>query len=192
MRHLAVGLIAVACLLGACTGRVEAVRAAQPHQESFDALRYRALDLLELRADVERKKLLFAAASGDEDALPDNLRPLLEQMRAANVKLTQAEIDRGEALFWRMLDLAFSETPEVLQGEIVFLEKDGSISRFRYPRGREAPAGVEWHGLRQQRTFAGLTRCVTEDGSEPCVLIQRRPREHSGSAGLTVGFRHAP
>ena len=192
MRPFALWLLAAALLMTACTGRAEAVRAAQPHEETFDELRLRALELLELRADVERKKLLFAAASGDEASLPKNLQPLLEQMKAANVQLTQAKLDEGDALFWRMLDLAFSESPDVLQGEIVFLEKDGSISRFQYPREREVPAGVKWHGLRQQRTFAALGTCVTDEGAEPCVLIQRRPRAYSGSAGLTVGFLRAP
>jgi hypothetical protein len=91
-----------------------------------------------------------------------------------------------------MLDQAFSYRPEVLQAELVFLEKDGTISRFRSPRERDVPAGVRWFGLRQQRTFAGLSRCVTDDGSESCVLIQLRPRDYSGSAGLTVAFREVP
>ena len=185
-------LLLSACLLASCTGKAEAVRAAQPHVEAFDELRVRALDLLVLRADVERKKLLFAAANGDEESLPENLRPVFEQMQSERVELTEAQLEQGEALFWRMLDRAFSDNPDVLQGEIVFLEKDGSISRFAHPREREVPAGVKWFGLRQQRTFAGVASCVTDDGSEPCVLIQLRPRDYSGSAGLTVGFRRAP
>jgi hypothetical protein len=179
------------CFLAGCTGKAEAVRAARPHMEAFGKLRVRALDLLELRADVERKKLLFKAAHGDEGSLPENLRPVLEQMRAERVELTEAQLEQGEAIFWRMLDRAFSDNPDVLQGEIVFLEKDGSISAFRHPRERELPAGVKWFGLRQQRTFAGLASCVTDDGSEPCVLVQLRPRDYSGSAGLTVAFRQA-
>jgi hypothetical protein len=79
-----------------------------------------------------------------------------------------------------------------MQAEIVFLEKGGAISTFRSPRDREVPAGVKWFGLREQRTFAGLGTCVTDEGSEPCVLIQRRPRDYAGSAGLTVAFRRAP
>ena len=178
-----------ACLIAGCTAKGEAVRAAQPHIDTFDELRVRALDLLELRADVERKKLLFKAAQGDEESLPENLQPVFEQMRAERVELTEAQLEQGEAIFWRMLDRAFSESPDVLQGEIVFLEKDGSVSSFRYPRERELPAGVRWFGLRQQRTFAGLASCVTDGGSEPCVLVQLRPRDYSGSAGLTVAFR---
>ena len=179
-------------VLASCTGRQEAVRAAQPHLEAFSEMRVRALDLLELRADVERKKLLLEASEGDPEALPDNLKPLLEQMRLHNVQLTAAELEKGEALFWRMLDRAFSDDPDVMQAEIVFLEKGGAISTFRSPRDREVPAGVKWFGLREQRTFAGLGSCVTDEGSDPCVLIQRRPRDYAGSAGLTVAFRRAP
>lgn len=179
-------------VLASCTGRQEAVRAAQPHLEAFSEMRVRALDLLELRADVERKKLLLEASEGDPEALPDNLKPLLEQMRLHNVQLTAAELEKGEALFWRMLDQAFSDDPDVMQAEIVFLEKGGAISTFRSPRDREVPAGVKWFGLREQRTFAGLGSCVTDEGSDPCVLIQRRPRDYAGSAGLTVAFRRAP
>ncbi|UCH28858.1 MAG: hypothetical protein JSV06_11350 [Myxococcales bacterium] len=192
MRRRTGWLLVGVCLLASCTGKAEAVRAARPHIEAFDELRVRALDLLVLRADVERKKLLFAAANGDEESLPENLRPVFEQMQSERVELTKAQLQRGEALFWRMLDRAFSDNPDVLQAEIVFLEKDGSISRFAHPREQEVPAGVKWFGLRQQRTFAGVASCVTDEGSEPCVLIQLRPRDYSGSAGLTVGFRRAP
>ena len=192
MRRRTGWLLLGACLLASCTGKGEAVRAAQPHVDTFDELRVRALDLLELRSDIERKKLLFAAANGDEESLPENLRPVLAQMQAERVEITEAELKAGEALFWRMLDKAFSEDPEIVQAEIVFIEKDGSLSRFAHPREREVPAGVKWYGLRQQRTFAGLASCVTDEGSVPCVLIQLRPRDYSGSAGLTVGFRRAP
>jgi hypothetical protein len=160
--------------------------------EQFDELRTRAVKLLELRADVQRKRLLLRAADGDEASLPENLKPVLEQMRANNVRLTEAQLAEGEAIFWRLLDRAFSEDPEILQAEIVFLEKDGTTSVFRHPREREVPAGVKWYGLREHRTFAGLTKCVTDGGSEPCVLIQLRPRDYSGSAGLTVAYRRDP
>jgi hypothetical protein len=189
MRRRPRWLLVAACFLLGCTGKAEAVRAAQPHLEAFGTLRVRALDLLELRADIERKKLLFKAAQGDEESLPENLRPVFEQMQAERVELTEAQLVQGEEIFWRMLDRAFSDNPDVLQAEIVFLEKDGSISSFRHPRDRELPAGVKWFGLREQRTFAGLASCVTDDGSEPCVLLQLRPRDYSGSAGLTVAFR---
>jgi hypothetical protein len=181
-----------AWLLASCTGRAEAVRAAQPYIEDFGDLRLRALSLLELRADVERQQLLLKAMNGDEEGLPDNLRPLLERMRAEGVQIDDKQIAHGQALFWRILDYTFSESPNVLQAEIVFLEKGGSTSVFRHPRERELPAGVKWYGLRQQRTFAGLTNCVTEGGSEPCVLLQLRPRDYSGSAGLTVAYRRTP
>jgi hypothetical protein len=110
-------------------------------------------------------------------------------MQAQHVELEAADIDRGEQLFATMLAGAFTEDPEILQGEIVFLESNGEVSRFPHPEDSELPAGVKWHGLRQQRTFSALARCVTEDGSTPCVLIQLRPREYAGSAGLTVAFR---
>jgi len=179
-------------LLASCTGRAEAVRAAQPYIESFGSLRLRALSLLELRSDVQRRRLLAEAMNGDEDSLPDNLKPLLEKMRAERAEVTEEQLEHGEALFWRMLDYTFSEDPNVLQAEIVYLEKDGSTSAFRHPRERELPVGLKWYGLRQHRTFAGLTNCVTDDGSEPCVLLQLRPRDYSGSAGLTVAYRRTP
>ena len=192
MRCRAGWLLLSVVVLVSCTGKQEAVRAAQAHVDEFDKMRVRALELLELRADIERKKVLLEASKGDPESAPENLRPLLERMRAENVEVTPEELRDGEALFWRMLDRTFSNRQDVLQAEIVFLEKDGSISRFRSPREREVPAGVKWFGLRQQRTFAGRARCLTESGSEPCVLIQLRPRDYSGSAGLTVAFRLAP
>lgn len=179
-------------VLASCTGKREAVRAAEPYVEEFGRMRIRALELLELRADVERKKILLEASRGDPESAPENLQPLLERMQEENVELTAEQLEKGEALFWRKLDRTFAEHPEVLQAEIVFLEKDGTVSRFRSPREGDVPAGIKWFGLRQQRTFAGLGRCVTEDGSEPCLLIQLRPREYPGSAGLTVAFRQAP
>jgi len=178
--------------LAACTGRAEAVRAAQPYVEDFADLRLRALKLLELRSDVQRKRLLAQAMNGDEDSLPANLKPLLERMRAERAEVTEEQLEHGDALFWRMLDFTFSENPNVLQAEIVFLEKDGSVSLLRHPRERELPVGLKWYGLRQSRTFAALTNCVTDDGSEPCVLLQLRPRDYSGSAGLSVAFRQTP
>jgi hypothetical protein len=179
-------------LLAGCTGRAEAVRAAQPYIEDFGELRLRALSLLELRSDVQRQRLLAKAMKGDEESLPDNLKPLLARMRAERVVVTDKQLEHGEALFWRMLDYGFSENPNVLQAEIVFLEKDGSTSTFRHPRERELPVGLKWYGLRQHRTFTGLTQCVTDEGSEPCVLLQLRPRDYSGSAGLTVAYRRTP
>ena len=197
MRHglrgvgLCAQVLALVALAG-CTAKAEAVRAAQPYIESFGELRLRASSLLELRADVRRQRLLVAAMNGDEESLPPNLKPLLERMRADRVEVTDELLEHGEAVFWRMLDYAFSENPNVLQGEIVFLEKDGSTSIMRYPRERELPVGLRWYGLRQQRTFTGLANCVTDDGSEPCVLVQLRPRDYPGSAGLTVAYRRTP
>jgi len=180
-------------LLASCTGKAEATRAAQPYVEDFGDMRVRALSLLELRSEVGRQRLLAEAMkNGEEESLPANLRPLVARIRAERVEITDARIEQGEALFWQMLDHAFSENPNVLQGEIVFLEDDGSVSRFRHPREREVPAGVKWYGLRQQRTFTGLTNCMTDGGSEPCVLLQLRPRDYAGSAGLTVAYRRTP
>lgn len=192
MRVGALWILMSAWLIASCTGRAEAVRAAQPHVESFGEMRKRALGLLELRYDVQRKRLLAAAIKGDEEALPPNLKPILAHMRAEGIRITDAQVDEGEAMFWRLLDYGFSEDPNVLQGEIVFLQNDGTTSRFRYPRDRELPAGVTWYGLREHRTFAGLTSCETDEGSEDCVLLQLRPRDYSGSAGLTVAYRRTP
>jgi hypothetical protein len=189
MRNVAVGLVCCILMLSGCTGKREAVRAAQPHLESFSKLRLRALELLELRADIERKRLLLHAVENPEDPVPDNLQPVLEQMRSQNVDLEAEDIEHGEQLFAQMLQTAFLDDPEVLQAEIVFVEGNGEVSRFPHPEDSELPAGVQWYGLRQQRTFAGLARCLGDDGSEPCVLIQLRSREYPGSAGLTVAFR---
>jgi|GEM_PF-1546395 len=179
-------------LLAGCTARAEAVRAAQPYIKDFGELRSRGLKLLELRFDVERRRLLAKALQADAGAVPDNLRPILERMRAERVQISDQELEHGEALFWRMLDYAFSDNPNVLQAEIVLLDKDGSVSRFRYPRERELPAGVKWYGLREPRVFTGLADCVTDEGSEACVLLQLRPRDYVGSAGLTVAYRRTP
>ena len=186
------GWLSLCVFLVSCTGKAEAIRAAQPYVERFDELRTRALSLLELRADIERKRLLAHAIDGGEEALPENLRPVFERMRAEGTTITEEQLRQGEALFWRMLDFSFSNDPNILQGEIVFLEKDGSTSTFRHPRDRELPAGVRWYGLRQHRTFTGLASCFTEQGAEPCVLLQLRPRDYPGSAGLTVAFRRTP
>jgi hypothetical protein len=188
-RTPAIWFLAAAVVVAGCTDRNEAVRAAQPHLERFGGLRVRALELLELRSGIERNKLLVQAARGAEGELPENLRPVFEQMRAERVELTEDQLKRDEALFWTVLDRTFSEAPDVVMAEILFLEGDGSVSSFRSPRELELPAGVRWHGLREQRTFAGLARCVTVEGSEPCVLVQLRPRDYPGSAGLTVAFR---
>ncbi|MBW2508640.1 MAG: hypothetical protein JRE81_08425 [Deltaproteobacteria bacterium] len=192
MRCRAGWLLLSVVVLASCSGRREAVRAAEPHMEEFARMRGQALELLELRADMEQKKALLEASEADPESVPDNLKPLLERMRAENVELTVEQLQAGEALFWRMLDKAFADNPSVMQAEIAFIEKDGTISRFRSPRDREIPAGIKWFGLREQRTFAGLGRCMTDVGSEPCVLIQRRPRDYAGSAGLTVAFREGP
>lgn len=191
MRRGLACLLLIACLVS-CTGKAEAVRAAQPYIERFDELRVRALSLLELRADIEHKRLLAEAANGNEEVLPENLRPVFERMRAEGSQITDEQLRHGEELFVRMLGFSFSDDPNILQAEIAFVEKDGAISTFRHPRDREPPAGVRWHGLRQHRTFTGLATCFTEDGSEPCVLLQLRPREYPGSAGLTVAFRRTP
>jgi hypothetical protein len=192
MRPTAVWVLAIAGLVASCTGRAEAVRAAQPYIESFGEMRKRALGLLELRYDVKRKRLLAAAMNGDEESLPPNLKPVLERMRAERITITEQELQRGDDMFWRLLDLSFADDPNVLQGEIIYLERDGTTSSFRYPRDRELPAGVRWYGLREQRTFAGVTKCETDDGSEECVLLQLRPRDYSGSAGITVAYRRTP
>jgi len=189
MRRLAVGLLCCVAVTLGCTGKREAVRAAQPHLESFSKLRLRALELLELRSDIERKKLLLQAVEHPDEPLPENLQPVFEQMQDQHIELEAADIERGEQLFSTMLRTAFADDPEILQGEIVLLEDNGEVSRFSHPSDSKVPAGVDWHGLRQQRTFAGLARCVTEGGSEPCVVIQLRPRDYPGSAGLTVAFR---
>jgi len=192
MRRAFGTVLLCAWLLTACTGRGEAIRAAEPYLEDFSQLRMRALKLLELRTDVKRQRLLAEAMKGNEESLPDNLKPLLKRMRAAGVVANDKELEHGEEVFWRMFDYTFSQNSNVLQAELVFREEDGSTSAFRYPRERTLPAGVQWYGLRQHRTFTGLTNCVTDDGSEACVLLQLRPRDYAGSAGLTVAYRRTP
>lgn len=193
-RGLGWGLLSASLwvILAGCTGRAEAVRAAQPYIEDFAELRLHALSLLELRSDVQRQRLLAEAMNGDEDSLPENLEPMLERMRAEGAQVSEKQLVHGEALFWRLLDYTFAENPNVLQAEIVFLEKDGPTTSLRYPRERDLPAGLKWYGLRQHRTFAALSNCETDEGSEPCVLLQLRPRDYAGSAGLSVAFRRTP
>ena len=185
----AIFVISGACLLAACGGKAEAVRAAEPHLASFSKLRLRALELLELRSDIERKRLLVAAMENPDQPVPENLEPVLAQMKTQRIELTPQDVEQRDAVFWRMLDAAFLDDPAVIQGEISFIESDGAVSVFRHPRESELPAGVKWFGLRQQRTFVGLAKCLNETGSEPCVIVQLRPREYAGSAGLTVAFR---
>lgn len=179
-------------VLGGCTGRAEAVRAAQPHLENFADLRSRTVKLLELRIDIAHRRLLRAAMNGDEESLPDELKPLLERLRASRTEISEQELERGEEIFWRMFDFTFSQDRNVLQAEILFVEKDRSVSLLRHPRESALPAGVKWHGLRQNRTFVGLSNCVTADGSEPCVILKLESLEHPGSAGLTVAYRRTP
>lgn len=191
-RLLAVTALFAAVFLGGCTARAEAVRDAQPYLLSFAELRTRATKLIELRTDISQKRLLLAAANGDEGSLPERLKPRLERMRETGSVLSAEKLDKDEATFWRLFDYAFAENPNVLEGELLFIEEDGSTSVLRYPRESEMPAGVTWHGLRQSRTFVGLARCSTEQGSEPCVLLQRRARPYPGNAGLTVAYRRTP
>ncbi len=185
-------LFALPAILAGCTGRAEAVRAAQAHLENFGELRSRTLKLLELRSDVALKRALLGATNGDEESLPDNLKPFLERLRQSGTVISQEQIEHGEEIFWRMFDFTFSQNPNVLQAEVIYIEKDESVSSLRHPRDSEIPVGVSWHGLRESRTFAGLTRCVTDEGSEPCVILQLRPRDYPGSAGLTVAYRRTP
>jgi len=160
--------------------------------ENFGELRLRAMKLLELRTDVARKRLLVAAINGDEESLPDNMKPLLERLRSSGTVISEEQLEHGEAIFWRMFDFTFSQNPNVLQAELLFIEKGGSVSSIRYPRESEMPVGVKWHGLREHQNFVGLTSCVTDEGSEPCVILQLRPRDYAGSAGLTVAYRRTP
>jgi hypothetical protein len=189
---LAVTALATPVLLGGCTGRAEAVRAAQPYLESFTELRVRATKLLALRIDTTDKRLLLAAMNGDEESLPERLKPRLRRMRESGSVLQAAKLDQDEATFWRLFDYAFAENPNVLEGELLYVEEDGSTSLLRYPRESEIPAGVTWYGLRENRTFVGLASCATEAGSEPCVLLQRRHRPYPRSAGLTVAYKRTP
>lgn len=178
--------------LGGCTGRADAVQAAQPHLPSFSELRNRATKLLELRTATSEKRLLLAAMNGDEDSLPERLKPRLKRMRETGSVLSEEKLAKDEATFWRLFDIAFAENPNVLEAELLYIEEDSSTSSLRYPREAEIPVGVSWYGLRQSRTFAGLANCTTEEGSEPCVLLQRRSRPYPRSAGLTVAYRRTP
>lgn len=190
-RGFACLLLGASFLVG-CGGRAECANAAAPHLEEFGKLKLRALKLLEFRADVERRRALVKALNGDEESLPPNLKPRLERMREEGVTITAKEVAQGEASFWRMLDFTFSANENILQGEVVFIEQDESTTVFRYPRKRETPAGLRWHGLRQNRTFCAVADCLVETGAEPCVLVQLRPRDYSGSGGITVGFKREP
>lgn len=187
-RGFACVLLGASLLLG-CGRKANCASAAAPYLDEFGTLKLHTQDLLELRADVERRRALLKALEGDEGSLAPNLKPQLERMREEGVTITAKEVAEGEASFWRLLDFTFSRNESILQGEVVFLERDESTTVFRYPRKREIPAGLRWHGLRQNRTFCALADCLVDTGAEPCVLVQLRPRDYPGSAGITVGFK---
>lgn len=193
MRALVVGLLCFAVISAGCTGRSDCTRAADPYLDRFKEMKLRALKLLELRSSNQRQRMLARALRDDDPAsLPPALKPEFVRMKQASVDLTEEDIEESEASFWRLFDLMFAEDDDVLQGEIVFVEADGSVTSFRHPRDREVPAGLRWHGLRQARTFCAFGDCLVESGTEPCLLMQIRPRDYRGSAGLTVGFSREP
>lgn len=189
---LGIALLGASVLLG-CSARSSCTSAAEPYMERFQTFKHRTAKLLELRRENQHRKLLAKAlAAGDDSSLPDGLKPLFRNLQTENATVTEAEIKHAEGSFWSLFDLMFRQDPDVLQGEVVLLGRDDSVSAFRYPREREVPAGLRWHGLRQSRTFCALGSCLVETGAEPCVLIQLRPRDYGGSAGLTVGFKREP
>ncbi|MFW2387397.1 MAG: hypothetical protein ACN4G0_03620, partial [Polyangiales bacterium] len=148
--------------------------------------------LLELRTATAENRLFLAAMNADEDSLPQRLKPRLERMRETGEVFSEEKLAKDEERFWWFFDLAFAENPNVLEAELLYIEEDGSTSSLRYPRDAELPVGVTWYGLRQSRSFAGLANCATEEGSEPCVLLQRRSRPYPRNAALTVAYRRTP
>lgn len=193
MRVSLVSLLCAASIVAGCTGRSDCTRQAEPYLERFREMKLRALKVLELRAANEQRRLL-AQALRDDDAtsLPANLKPMFTQMKEERVAFTDKDLAESDATFWHLVDLMFAESDDVLQGEIVFVEADESTTRFQYPRGRDVPAGLRWQGLRQARTFCAVGDCLVESGTESCLLIQIRPRDYRGSAGVTVGFTREP
>ena len=77
-------------------------------------------------------------------------------------------------------------------GEIVIRGENDSLVTLRSHKEQSLPVSAGWKGLRPQRTFAAVADCKVGENSIPCVMIQLRPRPHSGSAGLTVAFRRDP
>ncbi|MEM8607720.1 MAG: hypothetical protein AAGF92_11470 [Myxococcota bacterium] len=187
--------IALCCSfgLGGCSQRSECTSAAEPYLDRFETTKRRTDRILDLRRANEQRRLLVAAfESGDDTALPQGLKAIYRGMKRDGAEVDASDVEEGEATFWRFFDMMFDQDPDVLQGEVVLIQRDDSVSAFRYPREREVPAGLRWHGLRQSRTFCAVADCLVETGVEPCVLIQLRPRDYGGSAGLTVGYRRSP
>ncbi|MFW2386920.1 MAG: hypothetical protein ACN4G0_01180, partial [Polyangiales bacterium] len=91
-RLLAVATFLAPVFLGGCTERADAVQAAQPHLPSFSELRARATKLLELRTATAEKRLFLAAMNGDEDSLPERLKPRLERMRETGEVLSEEKL----------------------------------------------------------------------------------------------------
>ncbi|MEM7137763.1 MAG: hypothetical protein AAF500_14360 [Myxococcota bacterium] len=189
---LAFLLLVTSWTLG-CSDRAACSNEASSYIDRFDEYKRRTIKLLELRERNHRRKLLADALKvGNAESLPPALRPTFNQMQREDRTFTERELTNDEASFWRLFNLMFSQDPDVLQGEIIFIERDESMSAYRYPSEREVPAGLRWHGMRQNRTFCAVADCLIDTGTEPCVLIQLRPRDYGGSAGLTVGFKRTP
>ena len=113
----------LSAFLAGCTGKAEAVRAAQPYIERFDELRTRALSLLELRADIERKRLLAEAAENGVETLPKNLRPVFERMRVEGTTITEEQLREGKRSFRACSIIRFRTTPMSYRPRSYFSKK---------------------------------------------------------------------
>ena len=116
------------------------------------------------------------------------MREALRRLEATGAELTAEDIEREEAALADRVERVFKEIADVLVAEILIVEPERTVT-LQYPENTPLPIVTKWVGLREHRLYCGQADCAVGQASQPCTLIQLRPREHAGSAGLTVGFR---
>ena len=156
--------------------------------ETFGRLRGETRRLIQARAQTAFKRDVLNARNRDESTLSPRLREALERLRATGAELEAEDIDREDAALRDRVDRVFKAYGDVLVTEILIVEPERTVT-LQYPENTPLPIVTKWVGLREHRLYCGLANCTVGETSQPCALIQLRPREHAGSAGLTVGFR---
>lgn len=135
---------------------------------------------------LQQQQTLFEAFESHGPA-PAGLEAELKELQEGRISLRQTNIDRAQEEFRRRFEEIFATSKGVLQAQLVFFHERRS-STYLYPEDTPFPVAGRWHGLRQPRTFCALADCNMDGQSAPCVVLQLRPYEHPGSAGLTVAF----
>ena len=176
------------CVVWSCSGESETVRECQTQMKVFDRLRGETRRLIQARAQTVFKREVLNARGRDESTLSPRIREALETLRARGAELKAEDVDREEAALGDRVDRVFKAEGDVLVAEILIVEPERTVT-LQYPENTPLPVVMKWAGLREHRLYCGLADCQVGQASQPCALIQLRPREHAGSAGLTVGFR---